>query len=188
MAKSDWIKSVDRFLVSRQNLPHMQLPGSGYFTASNTHERQILSEAEREIVFQSILFHDGSKYDLDAAVVMPDHFHLLFRPRTKDTGDYSLPEIFHSIKSYSAQEIRKLRVAGGIPATRLSSTSEKGGKDATLHKMRVFQDENYDHIIRNEKDHNETLWYIVMNPVEAALCERPEDYRWLHCPVMGIVR
>src|SRR5437868_118711 len=117
MSERKWIEAVTDFTLTRQDLPHMQSPGSYYFTDSNTHNREILSEEERDIVFNSILFHNGTKYDLDAAVVMPDHFHLLLHPKEKgDEGFYSLPEIFHSIKSYSAQQIRKMRVGGSILA------------------------------------------------------------------------
>jgi hypothetical protein len=36
------------------------------------------------------------------------------------------------------------------------------------------------HIIRNEKDYYEKLRYLIMNPVEAGLVSRAEDYRWLY--------
>ena len=135
----------------------MQLPGSYYFTDSNTFNRIILSDRERDLVMQAIRFHDGTKYHLVAAVVMPDHFHLILHPNIKDAGYYSLPEIFHSIKSYTANKL----------------------------KRQLWQDENYDHIIRNERDYLEKLWYLVMNPVEAELVSRPEEYKWLYCPEIG---
>jgi REP element-mobilizing transposase RayT len=106
---------------------------------------------------QTLRLHDGVKYELDAAVVMPDHLHLLLKPLPKKNGFYSLSEIFHSIK--------------GFVAHRGSGT--------------LWQDDNYDHIIRNEKDHNEKLIYLINNPVEAGLVERYQDYRWLY--VKGLV-
>jgi putative transposase len=165
-----------------------------------------LSEVERQILFDAILFHKEKKYDLIAAVVMPDHFHLLLKPLPKGAGYYSLNEIFHSIKSFSAQQIRKHRVGGSIQSDRVGGSilaassaipdisqakSKAGSKDAASHAFRVgnpikiFQDENYDHIIRNEKDYREKLWYIIMNPVEAGLCARAEDYPYLYCAEIG---
>ena len=136
----------------------MQLPGGTYFTATNTLNRQELSEPARDIIFQAIRFHDGKKYDLTAAIVMPDHFHLILRPLTKkQSGYYSLPEIFHSIKSYSAHQL----------------------------KLHLWQDENYDHIIRNDKDYSEKLQYLVMNPIVAGLVSSPEEYPWLYYPPIG---
>jgi hypothetical protein len=44
---------------------------------------------------------------------------------------------------------------------------------------KVWQDEYYDHIIRNERDYFTNLNYLIFNPVEAKLVERPEDYKWL---------
>src|SRR5216117_2058796 len=91
---------VTDFQFTRQNLPHIQLPGGYYFTDSNTYQGLELSEGERDIIFETILLHNGKKYELNAAVVMPYHFHLILKPNVKDsTGYYSLPEIIHSIKS-----------------------------------------------------------------------------------------
>jgi len=139
--------------MTRRRLPHMQHKGSMYFTDSNTSDRQELSDEERDIVFSSIKFLDGKKYDLEAAVVMPDHFHLLMSPLPKGKGVYSLSEIFHSIKSFSSHQIDR----------------------GTL-----WQDENYDHLIRNEADYLEKFRYLVDNPVVAGLVEKAEDYRWLY--------
>jgi putative transposase len=178
----DWINPITDFELKRQNLPHMQAPGSIYFTDSNTQLRAELDYQERQILYDSILFHNTSKYELDAAVVMPDHFHLLLRPLQKQEGYYPLPEIFHSIKSFSARKIMELRnerVAGSLRA----ASFDGGNKSKWM--LKIFQDENYDHIIRNERDYNEKLWYIIKNPVEAGLVARAEDYPHLYCPAIG---
>jgi REP element-mobilizing transposase RayT len=143
----DWIDPIADFELRRQNLPHMQAPGSIYFTASNTQLREELSFEERKILYDAILFHRETKYTLDAAVVMPDHFHLLLRPLPKGSGYYSLPAIFHSIKSFSAQQIRKIRVGEGAPWAILAASSDRpenlkakskaGSKDAASHAFRV---------------------------------------------------
>jgi REP element-mobilizing transposase RayT len=148
-----WSQPIDSFLSSRRRLPHLQLPGSLYFTTSCTARPRSLSEIERDIVLNAIKFLDGKKYDLDAAVVMPDHFHLIFEPLPKSaSGLYTLSEIFHSIKTFTAHEI--------------------GGH--------VWQHENYDHVIRNDRDLAEKRYYIRNNPVKAALCASPEEYLWLY--------
>jgi REP-associated tyrosine transposase len=150
---NSWILPVEEFHKHKRYLPHLQTPGGYYFTDSNTHNRRILSEEERDIVFDAIKFLDGRKYDLLAAVVMPDHFHLIIHPIEKKPGAfYSLSEIFHSTKSFTANKI--------------------GG--------RVWQDENYDHIIRNEKDYYEKLVYLMENPVDAGLVASYEEYRWFY--------
>ena len=149
----DWVKPVSEFTFTRQNLPHMQSPGSWYWTEANTWDGLLLTDEQCDLIFETILLHDGKKYDLEAAVVMPTHVHLILKPLLKnERGYYSLAEIHHSIKSYTAN----------------------------YFKIRMWQDENYDHIIRNEKDYLEKLRYLVTNPVEAGLVARAEDYRWLY--------
>jgi REP element-mobilizing transposase RayT len=70
---------------------------------------------------------------------------------------YSLSQITHSIKSYSANRIQKL-------------LNIKGS---------IWQDENYDRIVRNENEYVEKVNYIVNNPLKAGLVGKPKDYRWL---------
>ena len=52
---------------------------------------------------------------------------------------------------------------------------------------KIFQDENYDHIIRHEKDYREKLWYLILNPVEAGLIAKAKNYPYLYCPAIGKV-
>ena len=63
----------------------------------------------------------------------------------------------HSIKSYSANRIQRL-------------VGRKGN---------VWQDENYDRIIRDEEEYLEKMNYVANNPLKAGLVDKPEDYRWL---------
>lgn len=158
--KSSWIDPIETFTKTRRRLPHLQNKWAIYFTSSSTKGRQILSPEERDILFDAIKFLDGKKYELQAAVVMPDHFHLLITPLQKSDGVFSLSEIFHGIKSFTSHKI------------------DLGT---------IFQDENYDHLIRNDEDYREKLIYLINNPVEAGLVERPEEYRWLYCKYDGVL-
>jgi REP element-mobilizing transposase RayT len=70
----------------------------------------------------------------------------------------SLSRIMHSIKSFTAHEINKV-------------LNRKG---------KVWQDENYDRIIRDNEDFLEKLEYIANNPIKMNLAKDYEDYRWLY--------
>ncbi|MEK6552808.1 MAG: transposase, partial [Bacteroidota bacterium] len=60
------------------------------------------------------IFHNNKKYKLYAFVIMPDHVHLLLQPLEKTKNSfYSLSEILHSIKSYSANQINKIHKSTG---------------------------------------------------------------------------
>ena len=192
-----WVQPISEFSATRQNLPHLQLPGSWYWTESNTWNGLVLDEAQRDLVFSTVHHHAGKKYDLEAVVVMPTHIHMIIHPLVKnEKGYYSLPEIFHSIKSYTAKQIvKQLRERERVVVADLGNHSNALCAGVGAHHagwsahhtgtghaspIHVWQDENYDHIIRNEKDYYEKLYYLIMNPVEARLVERPEEYRWLY--------
>jgi type I restriction enzyme R subunit len=78
----------------------------------------------------------GTRYLLDAFVVMPNHVHALLLP----LNGHSLSEILHSWKSFTGKELK-----------RRSGTQEI-----------VWQDENYDRIVRDEKELQHFRDYIEM--------------------------
>lgn len=106
-----------------------------------------------ELVANSMRHFDGERYELRAWCVMPNHVHVVVWPM----AGYSLSEILHSWKSFSATEANKI----------LGRTGRK-----------FWQKESYDHMIRNDDDQARYCAYTTMNPVKAKLCEKPEDWRW----------
>lgn len=95
---------------------------------------------------------------MHAAVVMPEHVHLLFSALRDAKGEsYSLPEIMQNIKSVSAHKIN--RAAG------------KTGK--------VWQAESFDHAVRTSREFHAKVAYIVENPMMARLVDSASDYKWL---------
>jgi REP element-mobilizing transposase RayT len=160
---------VRKFKSYRRNLPHWESPGYIYFVTFSTKSKFTLSDEGKDKVFKAWLYHENRKYTLFAMVIMPDHVHSLFQPLEKHTkehrqdvcdtkGFYSLAEILHSIKSYSSNEINKIRGESGT----------------------VWLDEYYDRIVRNEKDFHEKLRYIIYNPVKSGLVNSAEKYQWLY--------
>jgi len=94
-------------------------------------------------IANSLRHFDGDRYALDSFVVMPNHVHVLVRPHEA----HSLSEILHSWKSFSAKEINKLRERSGA----------------------VWQDENYDRMVRDFAELERYRDYIKENPVTAKL-------------------
>jgi type I restriction enzyme R subunit len=107
------------------------------------------------------LFHfAGVRYDLVAFVVMPSHVHWLFQPTPEWVA--TLPEevptprqrILYSMKRYTANRGNPLRGTHGP----------------------FWQDESYDHWVRDADEMERILLYIEGNPVKARLTDSPE--RW----------
>jgi REP element-mobilizing transposase RayT len=105
------------------------------------------------LVADALQYHAGARFDLLAWVVMPNHVHVVVRPLPK----WSLSSILKSWKGYSAREANLHLHRTGMP---------------------FWQPESFDHMIRDEADSQRCRQYTVMNPVNARLVQRPEDWQW----------
>ncbi len=140
-------------------LPHFERPWGKYLITVSTDQRCELSEEAREIVLNAIRHFHPDRYVLFAAVVMPDHFHMLIEPQPKTHGAdgtpefWELGELMHSIKSFTAKEINKLTGGAGT----------------------VWERDYHDRLIRSESDLQEKFSYVTSNPSRAGLT-RDDDY------------
>lgn len=132
-----------------------------------TADRRQLPPAARDIVLKSLLhLHQQRRYQLYAACVLPDHVHLLCEPQIKAQDPqgkpvfWSLTELLHSIKSFTAHEINKLQGQSGP----------------------VWEKESFDRLIRSEADLEEKFHYICRNPWDSGVVEPTQDYQWLWTP------
>ncbi|MEN8255338.1 MAG: transposase, partial [Verrucomicrobiota bacterium] len=91
---------------------------------------------------------DGTRYDLLAWCIMPNHVHVVLHP----LKGFDLPGILHSWKSYSAKEANRML-----------------GREGAF-----WQPEYYDHLIRDEADFRHAVEYVLGNPVKAGLV----DWKW----------
>jgi REP element-mobilizing transposase RayT len=96
------------------------------------------------------LCFDATRYRLHAWVVMPNHVHALVTPE----NGFGLSSILFSWKSFTAKEANRIL--------------ERGGQ--------FWHEEYFDRYIRNEEHYWTAVDYIEMNPVEAGLCARKEDW------------
>jgi REP element-mobilizing transposase RayT len=98
-------------------------------------------------------------YLLHAYVVMPNHVHVLLEPRIP------LARITGSIKGVSARDA-----------------------NATLGRVRMpfWQDESFDHWLRNGAEFQHIRHYIEQNPVTAGLVASPQE--WPHSSVGSAFR
>jgi len=143
----------------RRTLPHLQRDNKRHFVTFCTRDRWTLPNLAREIILSSSLHDDGFRYDLDAAVVMPDHAHLILTPliNQAEARVWLLPEILDAIKGASAHVInRKLFRRGS-----------------------VWQEESFDHVLRGSEQIRDKVHYILQNPVRGGLVDRWQDYPWL---------
>jgi REP element-mobilizing transposase RayT len=63
-----------------RNLPHIQRDFKPHFLTFATHKRRVLQPWARDIVLRACRYHDEKTCLVMAAVVMPDHVHLIVFP------------------------------------------------------------------------------------------------------------
>jgi alanyl-tRNA synthetase/REP element-mobilizing transposase RayT len=149
---------------SKRRLPHYERPNGIYHVTFSTRERRILSPAARTITLNAFLHFDLKRYELFALCVMPDHVHVLFQPLPKKRDEegpfvfWSLAELMHSLKSFTATEINKTEGRTG---------------------QQVWENEYHDRLIHSDQDVEEKFIYICSNPWRAEVVGPDESYPWL---------
>ena len=104
----------------------------------------VLGKPENASILAGTLKHFNQKsYKIASFVVMPNHLHVLFQP----LAGTDLARIVQSWKGYSAREINK----------------QMGTKGS------LWQEDYWDHLIRNESHFFKVAEYIRENPVKARL-------------------
>jgi REP element-mobilizing transposase RayT len=132
-----------QLIITRRRLPHWTLDGSIYFVTFRLRTGQ-LAPAEVRFVREHICAGNGRYYHLAAAVVMPDHVHLLLKP----LAGFSLSRIMKGVKGASSNRLNEQRGTRGS----------------------LWQDESWDRIVRDAEEFDEKLIYMLNNPVKAGLC------------------
>jgi len=149
---------LERNYSYRRRLPHFQKHGAPVFVTFAKLMRGPFTSDACALVFKHCRHDHNKKYLLHAVVVMPDHVHLLLRPLPDESGwPYSLPLILKSLKGASARSVNKVMGTEGP----------------------VWQDESFDHVLRNDENIREKMEYIRQNPVRKGLVTKPGDYPWL---------
>jgi putative transposase len=161
---------LDRHYSYRRRLPHYQKQGVAVFVTFRKLLMGDFTNRSRTAILEHCLHDNGSRYKLHAAVIMPDHVHLLLTPLADEAGwPFSLATILRCLKGTSAHSVN------GIMAT----------------KGPVWQEESFDHVLRSDESMAQKLEYIRQNPVRQGLASDPENYPWLwlcsaDTPVRGL--
>ncbi len=142
----------------RRNLPHLQRDFKPHFITFVTKFRWVLPEWARDIVLSSCCHDHRKQYELYAAVVMPDHVHLVLTPLIDERRSqmFSLIEIMRGIKGASGRSINQ----------------EIGRNGA------VWQEESFDHVLRCSEGLDAKVEYVLQNPVRKGLVVEWRNYKW----------
>ena len=141
-----------------RNLPHLQRRQATLFVTFATRKRWVLPEGVRVAVLKHCLYDNGGKLIMHAAVIMPDHVHLLCSPLANAVGEpFTLATIMSGIKGSSAHTVnRALKRTGS-----------------------VWEEESFDRLLRSDESIRQKAEYICANPVRAGLVSHEDEWRWL---------
>lgn len=117
-----------------------------------------------EMVAQEIRRLDGEHYDLLAHCVMPNHVHLLVDCRRFDAG--------RDTRGHPSVLSHALHLLKGRTARQANQHLGRSGP--------FWQHESYDHFVRDEKELERIVQYILNNPVKAGLVENWEDWPYTY--------
>jgi len=147
------------------NYRRIFVDGYCYFLTIVTYKRTPL------IIENIDLLREGVKkskakypYQIEAVVVLPDHFHLMIRP--KFALDY--PKIISVIKQYFSKYCDPKYYQH---ITQSDSRSKAGYKP-------IWQRKYYEHTIRDDNDYTIRLNYIHYNPVKHGYVLQVKDWQY----------
>ena len=112
------------------------------------------------MVVQTLLAGQNERefYRLGAFVVMPNHIHVVLLPKA------GLAKIMRWVKGSTARRANRMLGRTGQP---------------------FWQNESYDHWIRNGSEMEKIVRYIERNPVAAGLVRSETDWPWSSAAIAG---
>lgn len=117
-----------------------------------------------ELVKEAIEHRDQTTYNLYAYCIMPNHVHMVLKlaDRERDNDEtryYPLTKVLQGLKSFTALKANR-----------------------KLHRKGTFwQSESFDHVIRDSKELEQSISYVLNNPVKAGLVKKWKDWPYIYC-------
>jgi len=137
----------------QDRLPHHICDFDEELDRSESGPRWLAQPAVAGIVTQALHYGEAARnwYRLHAWVVMPNHVHVVMTPQ----GAFS--EIMRWLKWTTARRSNRVLDRTGMP---------------------FWQDESFDHWIRDQQEFERIVQYVEWNPVKAGLVECAEEWPW----------
>jgi putative transposase len=141
-------------------------PGGTYFFTVNLADRRkhLLVEHIAELRAAIAAVRRAHPFEIDAAVVLPDHLHMIW---TLPEGDRNFSTRWRLLKARFAMAFP----AGPDLRASLRRRAEKG----------IWQRRFFEHLVRDEDDFAAHVDYIHYNPVKHGHVSRPVD--WPHSSI-----
>jgi putative transposase len=131
------------------------------------------------IVAEAMHYRDGAEYELIAYCIMPNHVHLVIymfenvEQTSVCSNGHDRTEVRSTAHFQNYKLVRVLRNFKG-------STSREANK--ILQRSGAFwQHESYDHVVRDGKELDRIISYVLNNPVKAGFVDEWRKWKWSYC-------
>lgn len=118
-----------------------------------------------QIVVKEIHNLNGDRYRLMAYCIMPNHVHLLIESLVSIQAN-------HQGKSAKYPVTDTLCLLKGRTACDCNLELKRSGS--------FWQHESYDHVVRDDKELERTIQYVLNNPVKAGLVKESQDWKFTY--------
>jgi len=176
-----------------------------YLDRAETGPKWLADPRIAKLVYESIRYRDGKVYDLDCMTIMCNHVHQVIEPLPVAVGQVgNLSENVGQVGNlpYNGQDaILSYKNNGQVAnlshknsgqdtilpysvSKIMHSLKRYTGRQANLilgREGQFWQDESYDHVVRDEKEYERIVWYILNNPGKAGLVDSWEKWEWSYC-------
>lgn len=145
------------------------------------------------LVKEAMHYRDGKVYDLIAYSIMPNHVHMIIElvGRVADPTLLSITQaeaLFRQDVTHIKDAPVGLGGRDGVPSYGLTNILASLKKYTALRANRIlgrsgpfWQSESYDHVIRDDRELERTIWYVLQNPVQAGLVQSWKQWPWNYC-------
>lgn len=113
------------------------------------------------IIEEALLYRDKKEYDLFAFCIMSNHVHMIFQ---------LLDDALSKTEFPVTNILRKLKSFTGLKA---NQKLERTGA--------FWHSESYDHVIRDQNELENTIRYVLNNPVKIGLVDNWKDWQYNYC-------
>jgi REP element-mobilizing transposase RayT len=128
-------------------------------------------ESVAEIVVEALHHRDGDVYRLDAYCLMPNHVHTVFAPflSAEELREVLLPEGLRFLSRNQPLDVIMKSLKGW---TAWKSNRALGRRGA------FWEEESYDHVVRDDAEYLRIVSYVLENPVKAGLVKEWREWKW----------
>jgi putative transposase len=136
-----------------------------------------LSQPEiAEIIKEALHYRNGREYDLFAFCIMSNHVHVVFKPLISKSDWQSDLSPEHRLGCQSDLQTPLSKIMQSLKRHTARKTNIVLGREGAF-----WQDESYDHVIRDSGEFERIVNYVLENPVKAGLVSKWEDWTWTFC-------